>query len=279
MLTRPVIEAAVTAALREDLAYGDLTTEAVVSPARRGRARILAREPLTLCGAEVAAHAFWAVDPDLAIELGGADGDHVVPPSQVMLVSGAVRSILAAERVALNFLQHLSGVATVTAAFCTTIAGTGAAVCDTRKTTPGLRALEKHAVRAGGGRSHRSTLADCAMIKDNHIAAAGGVRAAVERVRARTPHVARVEVEVETPEQLAEALDAGTDVILLDNMTPAEVRAAVQEIGGRAITEASGSINLDNVRAYAEAGVDMISTSALTSTVRRVDLSLELEAD
>ena len=143
-------------------------------------------------------------------------------------------------------------------------------MCDTRKTTPGLRALEKHAVRAGGGRSHRSTLADCALIKDNHIAAAGGVRAAVERVRARTPHVARVEVEVETPEQLAEALDAGADVILLDNMTPAEVRAAVETIGGRAITEASGSIHLDNVRAYAEAGVDMISTSALTSTVRRV---------
>ena len=279
MLTRPMIEAAVTTALREDLAYGDLTTEAIVSPTRRGRARILARESLTLCGAEVAAHAFWAVDPDLAIELGGADGDAIVPPRQVMLISGSVRSILAAERVALNFLQHLSGVATVTAAFCAAIAGTGAAVCDTRKTTPGLRALEKHAVRAGGGRSHRSTLADCALIKDNHIAAAGGVGAAVERVRARTPHVARVEVEVETPEQLTEALDAGADVILLDNMTPAEVRAAVQEIGGRAITEASGSIHLDNVRAYAETGVDMISTSALTSTVRRVDLSLELEAD
>ena len=279
MLSRPIIEAAVTTALREDLAYGDLTTEAVVSPARRGRARILAREPLTLCGAEVAAQTFWAVDPDLAIELGGADGDPVLPHRQVMLITGAVRSILAAERVALNFLQHLSGVATVTAAFCAAIAGTGAAVCDTRKTTPGLRALEKHAVRCGGGRSHRSTLADCALIKDNHIAAAGGVRSAVQRVRARTPHVARVEVEVETMEQLAEALDAGADVILLDNMPPAEVRTAVEAIGGRAITEASGSIRLDNVRAYAEAGVDMISTSALTSMVRRVDLGLELEAD
>ena len=279
MLSRPIIEAAVTTALREDLAYGDLTTEAVVSPARRGRARILAREPLTLCGAEVAAQTFWAVDPDLAIELGGADGDPVLPHRQVMLITGAVRSILAAERVALNFLQHLSGVATVTAAFCAAIAGTGAAVCDTRKTTPGLRALEKHAVRCGGGRSHRSTLADCALIKDNHIAAAGGVRSAVQRVRARTPHVARVEVEVETMEQLAEALDAGADVILLDNMSPAEVRTAVQAVGGRAITEASGSIHLDNVHAYAEAGVDMISTSALTSMVRRVDLGLELEAD
>ena len=279
MLSRPIIEAAVATALREDLAYGDLTTEAVVSAARRGRARILAREPFTLCGTEVAAHAFWAVDPDLAIELGGADGDPVVPPRQVMLVTGAVRSILAAERVALNFLQHLSGVATVTGAFCAAIAGTAAAVCDTRKTTPGLRALEKHAVRCGGGRSHRSTLADCALIKDNHIAAAGGVREAVQRVRARTPHVARVEVEVETTEQLAEALDAGAEVILLDNMSPAQVRTAVEAVGGRAITEASGSIRLDNVRAYAEAGVDMISTSALTSTVRRVDLSLELEAD
>lgn len=279
MLSRPVVEAAVAAALREDLAYGDLTTEALVSAGRRGRARILAREPLTLCGAQVAAHAFWAVDPDLAIEFGGADGDAVTPPSQVMLVAGAIRSILAAERVALNFLQHLSGVATVTAAFCAAVAGTGAAVCDTRKTTPGLRALEKHAVRCGGGRPHRSTLADCALIKDNHIAAAGGVAAAVRRVRARAPHVARVEVEVETPEQLAEALDAGAEVILLDNMPPAQVRASVRTVAGRAVTEASGSIRLDNVRAYAETGVDVISTSALTGAVRRVDLSLELAAD
>lgn len=279
MLSRPIVEAAVAVALREDLAYGDLTTDAVVSAGRRGRARILAREPLTLCGAQVAAHAFWAVDPDLAIELGGADGDAVTPPRQVMLVAGAVRSILAAERVALNFLQHLSGVATVTSAFCAAVAGTGAAVCDTRKTTPGLRALEKHAVRCGGGRPHRSTLADCALIKDNHIAAAGGVAAAVRRVRARAPHVARVEVEVETPEQLAEALDAGAEVILLDNMPPEQVRASVQAVAGRAVTEASGSIRLDNARAYAETGVDVISTSALTGAVRRVDLSLELESD
>ena len=279
MLSRPIVEAAVAAALREDLAYGDLTTEAVVSAERRGRARVLAREPLTLCGTQVAAHAFWAVDPDLAIEFGGADGDAVTPPRQVMLIAGAVRSILAAERVALNFLQHLSGVATVTAAFCAAVAGTGAAVCDTRKTTPGLRALEKHAVRCGGGRSHRSTLADCALIKDNHVVAAGGVAAAMRRVRARAPHVARIEVEVETPEQLAEALDAGAEVILLDNMPPAQVRAAVQAVDGRAVTEASGSIRLDNARAYAEAGVDVISTSALTGAVRRVDLSLELEAD
>lgn len=279
MLSRPIVEAAVAVALREDLAYGDLTTDAVVSAGRRGRARILAREPLTLCGAQVAAHAFWAVDPDLAIELGGADGDAVTPPRQVMLVAGAVRSILAAERVALNFLQHLSGVATVTSAFCAAVAGTGAAVCDTRKTTPGLRALEKHAVRCGGGRPHRSTLADCALIKDNHIAAAGGVAAAVRRVRACAPHVARVEVEVETPEQLAEALDAGAEVILLDNMPPEQVRASVQAVAGRAVTEASGSIRLDNARAYAETGVDVISTSALTGAVRRVDLSLELESD
>ena len=279
MLSRPIIEAAVTTALREDLAHGDITTEAVVSAAQRGRARILAREPLTVCGTQVASYVFWAVDPDLAIELGAEDGDAVTPPRQVMLIEGAVRSILLAERVALNFLQHLSGVATVTSAFCAAIAGTRAAVCDTRKTTPGLRALEKHAVRAGGGRSHRSTLADCALIKDNHIAAAGGVGAAVQRARARTPHVARVEVEVETEAQLAEALEAGADVILLDNMSPGQVRAAVATIGGRAITEASGSIDLDNIRRYAESGVDMISTSALTSMVRRVDLSLELEAD
>ena len=279
MLSRPIVEAAVTTALREDLAYGDITTEAVVSAGRRGRARILAREPLTLCGVQVAAHAFRAVDPDLDIEQVGADGEPVTPPRPVMLITGSVRSILAAERVALNFLQHLSGVATVTSAFCAAIAGTGAAVCDTRKTTPGLRALEKHAVRCGGGRSHRSTLADCALIKDNHVAAAGGVRAAVRRARARAPHVARVEVEVETMEQVAEALDAGAEVILLDNMSPAQVRAAVEAVAGRAVTEASGSIRLDNVRAYAEAGVDVISTSALTGAVRRVDLSLELEAD
>ena len=268
MLTRPIIEAAVTTALREDLTYGDLTTEAVVSPTRRGRARILAREPLTLCGAEVAAHAFWAVDPDLAIELGGADGDAIVPPRQVMLISGAVRSILVAERGGAQLPPAPVGRRHGSPPRSAPPSPAPVPPCATpARRLPGLRALEKHAVRAGGGRSHRSTLADCALIKDNHIAAAGGVGAAVERVRARTPHVARVEVEVETPEQLAEALDAGADVILLDNMPPAEVRAAVETIGGRAITEASGSIHLDNVRAYAEAGVDMISTSALTSTV------------
>lgn len=279
MISRPVVEAAVTRALTEDLAHGDITTEAIVSAVQRGRARILSHDLLTICGMQVASHAFWTVDPDLAIELGVEEGDAVTPERQVMLIEGAVRSILAAERVALNFLQHLSGVATITSAFCAAIAGTGAAVCDTRKTTPGLRALEKHAVRTGGGRSHRSTLADCALIKDNHIAAAGGVAAAVQRARTHAPHVGRVEVEVETQEQLAEALQAGADVILLDNMSPSEVRAAVRAINGRAITEASGSIDLDNVRSYAEAGVDLISTSALTSAVRRVDLSLELESD
>ena len=279
MLSRPVIEAAVTRALEEDLSHGDVTTEAVVSPKQRGRARIMARESLTVCGTRVAAQVFWAVDPDLSIELGAEDGDEVKPPIQVMLVSGAVQSILAAERVALNFLQHLSSVATVTSAFCTAIAGTGAAVCDTRKTTPGLRALEKHAVRSGGGRSHRSTLADCVLIKDNHISSAGSVHVAIERARAYAPHVVRIEVEVETPEQIVDALDAGADVILLDNMSPDQVRSATAEINGRAITEASGSINIENIRRYAEAGVDLISTSALTSMVRRVDFSLELGLD
>ena len=279
MLSRPVIEAAVTRALAEDLAHGDVTTEAVVSATQRGRARIMAREPLTVCGTQVAAHVFWSVDPDLSIELGAEDGDMVTPPIQVMLISGSVQSILAAERVALNFLQHLSSVATVTSAFCAAIAGTGAAVCDTRKTTPGLRALEKHAVRSGGGRSHRSTLADCTLIKDNHIASAGSIRIAIERARACAPHVARIEVEVETPEQIVDALDAGADVILLDNMPPDQVRSAIAKINGRAITEASGSINIENIRCYAEAGVDLISTSALTSMVRRVDLGLELGID
>lgn len=279
MLSRLIIKAAITRALEEDLSHGDITTEAVVSASLSGRARIVAREPLTVCGMEVAAQTFWAIDPDLSIEIGAEDGDVVTPPRQVMLISGSVRSILVAERVALNFLQHLSGVATVTSAFCAAIAGTGAAVCDTRKTTPGLRALEKHAVRAGGGRSHRSTLADCALIKDNHIVAAGGISAAVERARTCTPHVARIEVEVETQEQLTEALDAEAGVILLDNMSPAQVRSAVATIDGRAITEASGSIDLDNIRVYAETGVDLISTSALTSMVRRVDLALELGTD
>lgn len=279
MLSRPIVEAAVAVALREDLAYGDLTTDAVVSAGRRGRARILAREPLTLCGAQVAAHAFWAVDPDLAIELGGTDGDAVTPPRQVMLVAGAVRSILAAERVALNFLQHLSGVATVTAAFCAAVAGTGAAVCDTRKTTPGLRDLEKYAVRCGGGRNHRRDLADMAMIKDNHreaIARQGGdLAGAVAAIRARAPDIP-VEIEIDALDQLDEALAARPDWILLDNMSAAELREAVAMTAGRARLEASGGVTLARAAEVAATGVDALSAGALTHSAPALDLSLDI---
>jgi nicotinate-nucleotide pyrophosphorylase (carboxylating) len=272
---RRVIETA----LEEDLGLGDVTTSAVVPPAGECRVAVVAREPLVVCGGEIAAHVFWRLDPDLNVELALADGAAASAGQRVLYVAGRAQPILAAERTALNLMQHLSGIATATRAYVERLRGTAAAVCETRKTTPGLRELEKYAVRCGGGRNHRASLADCVMIKDNHIAVAGGVAAALRRAREQAPHVARIEVEADTLAQVREAADAGADVILLDNMPPAEVRTAVEAIGGRAITEASGSIRLDNVRAYAEAGVDMISTSALTSMVRRVDLGLELEAD
>lgn len=268
---RRVIETA----LEEDLGLGDVTGSAVVPAGSRCRVAVVAREAQVLCGVEIAAHVFWRLDADLNVELAVADGAAAEAGERVLYVSGPARPILAAERTALNLLQHLSGIATATRAYVDRLRGTAAVVCDTRKTTPGLRELEKYAVRCGGGRNHRASLADCVMIKDNHVAVAGGVAAAVRRARAQAPHVARIEVEADTFAQASEAADAGADVIMLDNMSPGQVREAVEVIAGRAIVEVSGGVTLDSLTAYAAAGADVLSTSAITAAPRRPDLGLD----
>jgi nicotinate-nucleotide pyrophosphorylase (carboxylating) len=264
----------VARALAEDLGPGDVTSASILGPADSGSARIVAREPGILAGTAFAREVFRQVGHGIEWRAGLEDGDGLAPGQVVAHVSGPSAAILAGERTALNFLQHLSGIATQTRRLADLTAGTGARILDTRKTVPGMRLAAKAAVRAGGGTNHRTGLFDGILIKDNHIAAAGGVRVAVQRARA-AGHLLRIEVEAETLEQVAEALDAGADVILLDNMDPATLRRAVDLCRGRALTEASGRITEATVRAVAEAGVDFISVGALTHSVRALDLSME----
>jgi nicotinate-nucleotide pyrophosphorylase (carboxylating) len=268
------LERIVHAALAEDIGAGDVTTEATVPADAVGSAAILVKEPGVVCGLRAVEVTFHTLDPEVAFEAFARDGDAVETPAIVARVTGSQRAILTGERVALNFLGRLSGIATLTRQYVDAVAGTGTAVLDTRKTTPGLRALEKHAVAAGGGRNHRFGLDDAVLIKDNHLSAAGSIAAAVEHVRkaADLP----VEVECDSLEQVGEALDAGVDAILLDNMTLDELRQAVRLAGGRARLEASGGVTLETIRAVAETGVDEISVGALTHSARSLDVSLEL---
>ncbi len=268
------LERVVHTALAEDIGAGDVTTDATVPAEAVGSAELLVKEPGVVCGLEVAEATFRALDPEIGFEALAHDGDFVEPPAVVARVSGSERAILTGERVALNFLGRLSGIATLTRRYALAIEGTGAVVLDTRKTTPGLRALEKHAVAAGGGRNHRFGLDDAVLIKDNHLRAAGSLRSAVELVRAASD--LPIEVECETLEQVAEALALGVDAILLDNMTLDLLRQAVTLTAGRARLEASGGVNLDTIRAVAETGVDEISVGALTHSARSLDVSLEL---
>jgi nicotinate-nucleotide pyrophosphorylase (carboxylating) len=268
------VERVVLAALAEDIGAGDVTTEATVADDAVGTAELLVKEAGVVCGLRVAETAFRALDPEIRFEAFVSDGDDVEPPAVVARLTGSERAILTAERVALNFLGRLSGIATQTRRYVEAVEGTGAAVLDTRKTTPGLRALEKYAVAAGGGRNHRFGLDDAVLIKDNHLRAAGSIAAAVTLVRAATD--LSVEVECETLVQVGEALDAGVDAILLDNMSLDELRAAVALVDGRARLEASGGVTLDTIRAIAETGVDEISVGALTHSARSLDVSLEL---
>lgn len=268
------VERAVAAALAEDVGRGDVTTAATVDEAAVGTAELIAREPGVVFGLRVAEAVFRALDPDVSFDALVEEGARVDRPTAVASVAGPLRAILTGERVALNFLGRLSGVATLTRRYVDAVDGTGVAILDTRKTTPGLRALEKQAVVAGGGRNHRFGLDDGVLIKDNHLRAAGSLAEAVSRVRAASD--LPVEVECETLQQVAEALEAGADAILLDNMTLDELRAAVDLVAGRARLEASGGITLDNVRAVAETGVDEISIGALTHSARSLDVSLEL---
>jgi nicotinate-nucleotide pyrophosphorylase (carboxylating) len=272
---RAAARAAVRRALREDLAgYGDVTGSAFEGD---GRAQVVAREGGVLSGVAALEQTARQVDAALSVEIFIHDGERFAAGDVVAELRGPLAAIFAAERTALNFLCRLSGVATLTAAFVAETLGTQARIAATRKTTPGLRALEKQAVVDGGGTPHRFGLFDGAMIKDNHVAAAGGVGAAVARVRAGAAHVHALEVEVDTLEQLDEALAAGVAIVLLDNMDTATVRAAVERVAGRALVEVSGGVRLERVRELAEAGVDVISVGALTTRAPWIDLALDLE--
>lgn len=273
-------EAIVDLALAEDIGAGDVTTLATVPPETRARATMLVKAEGVISGLAVADFAFRRVDPAVTFSRLVADGTRVTPGTIVAEVSGPARSLLTAERVALNFVQRLSGVATLTARFVDAVADTGARIVDTRKTSPGLRLLEKQAVRDGGGANHRVGLADGVLIKDNHLAAIGGpdrLTRAIQRARAYAPHTLKIEVEVTTLAEVEEAVAAGADVILLDNMDVATMRRAVELVAGRALLEASGGVNLATVRAIAETGVDLISVGSLTHSAPALDVSLEFE--
>lgn len=272
-------EPLVRRALEEDLGRGgDLTTEGAVPAGTGAEAEIVAREGGRVAGLPVAAAAFRLLDPSLVVELLVADGADVEPGTALARVSGAARSILTAERVALNFLGHLSGVATATRDAARAVAEVAprARVVDTRKTLPGLRALQKHAVRAGGGANHRLGLDDAVLVKDNHVALAGGVAAAVAGVRRRAGHLVKIEVEVDTVEQLDEALAAGVDAVLLDNMDAETLRRAVERVDGRAVTEASGGITPETAPGIAATGVDLLSIGWLTHSARSLDVALDV---
>lgn len=274
-LAADTLERVVYAALAEDIGEGDVTTEATVDADAVGTAELFVKEPGVVCGLAAAEGVFRALDPDVRFEPLVEEGAVLDRPAAVALITGPERAILTGERTALNFLGRLSGIATLTRSYVDAVSGTGVAILDTRKTTPGLRALEKYAVACGGGRNHRFGLDDGVLVKDNHLRAAGSIRAAVASLRTTTD--LPVEVECDTLEHVSMAVDAGADAILLDNMTLDELHAAVVLVGGRARLEASGGVTLENVRGVAETGVDEISVGALTHSARSLDVSLELQ--
>lgn len=263
-------------ALEEDAGLGDVTSRAIFPRTHRSRAVIDAKQPLVLCGVEVAARVFARLDPALKVRVLARDGQRLKPGALALRVEGSTASILTAERTALNFLQRLSGIATQAARYAAAVQGTGVRIVDTRKTTPGWRALEKYAVRTGGCFNHRSALGEQVLIKDNHIAAAGSLARAVQRCRTAASHGAKIEVEAKTLAEVRAAVRAGADIILLDNMTPPQVDAAVKVVAGRALIEVSGGVTFATLRDYARPGVGLISIGALTHSVAAADLSLDL---
>lgn len=280
VLDKHIIEPAVVAALREDLGLlGDITTDATVPAHATATAILNSREGGVVAGITVAQAAFLAADASLDFHASVVDGETVTSGQELARVRGNARAILKGERVALNFLGRMSGIATLTDQFVTAVAGTNAAIIDTRKTTPGLRAFEKYAVRCGGGQNHRSGLFDAILIKDNHIVAAGGLDAAVESARAFAGHMVKIEVEVDTLEQLERVMAHKVDAVLLDNMTPDMLRQAVRFVDGRALTEASGGVNLVTAAEIAASGVDLISVGALTHSARNFDIGLDFIQD
>lgn len=270
------VDRLIALALEEDIGSGDVTSAAVVPASLVGVAEIVAKEPLVVAGVEAARRVFLAVDPNLRVEVLRPDGTRASPGDVVLRAEGSGRALLAAERTALNFLQRLCGIATATARAVRQLEGTRARLLDTRKTAPGFRALEKAAVRAGGGLNHRAGLYDAMLVKDNHVAAAGSVGEATRRAIRAAPPGMKVEVEVKSIAEVDEALAAGATDLLLDNMDLATLRAAVARIGGRARTEASGGVTIENLRAVAEAGVDFVSMGALTHSSPAADLSMAL---
>ena len=279
LYTNPEVSALVDRAIQEDLSLGDATTDALVPPDLPGEAVIFSKAAGVLCGAEVALAVFRRIDPALATEVLLADGSVLEPGSHIARLKGSKASILMGERVALNFVQHLSGIATATAQYVQAVRGTNARIIDTRKTIPGMRALQKYAVRTGGGRNHRQNLGDGILIKDNHIAALRaqgmGLADIVRQAEREASHTIKIEVEVTTEAEAREALEGGAQLILLDNMAAEQMRQVVELTQGRALLEASGGITLDTVREVAETGVDLISVGALTHSARALDISLD----
>lgn len=272
---RLVADDIIMAALREDITFEDVSTASVCPAARPAEVQLIAKGDGVIAGLDVFARTFALLDPQTRIEATVADGDEVVAGQRLAIVRGDARVLLSGERVALNFLQRMSGIATYTRRMTRALEGTGTVLVDTRKTTPGLRIFEKAAVEAGGGHNHRYNLSQAVMLKDNHIGAAGGITAAVAGARAHAPFVCTVEVECETVDMVREALDAGADIIMLDNMTREQMAEAIAVIGGRAMVEASGNVDAGNIRELADLGVDIISSGALTHSAPILDLSLK----
>jgi nicotinate-nucleotide pyrophosphorylase (carboxylating) len=286
MLMKPgsdAIHRLVRMALDEDAPWGDLTSQTLLAASARTIAQLVAREPGVLSGEDIFIAAMSLTDAGISTRFAVHDGESFAASTILATIEGPAQGILQAERVALNFTQRMSGIASMTAQYVSAVAGTGARVVDTRKTTPGLRLLERYAVRCGGGHNHRYSLSDAVMVKDNHLAilaaeSAGDVTEALRSMRDRLPHTTHVEVEVDRPEQIDAVLAAGADTILLDNFTTAELRSAVAQIAGRALVEASGGITLAGIREVAETGVDIISVGALTHSIRSLDLGLDSQS-
>lgn len=276
MLNLRSLDPLIELAFEEDIGIGDITTDATVPPPQKGIGTLLAKSEGIVAGLPVAERVFEKLDPTLTFHTLVNDGDAVVVDTPIAEVQGSAKSILIGERTALNFLQQLSGIATLTARFVEAVEDYDTKIVDTRKTAAGWRAVQKYAVRVGGAQNHRFGLYDGVLIKDNHIVAAGGITNAVQRARQVVPHTAKIEVEVETVEQVDEALEAGADILLLDNMPPGIMQRVVQEVEDRAITEASGGITLDKVKTVAATGVDLISVGALTHSAMPMDISLTL---
>lgn len=277
MLDLKQIDKVVLNALEEDMPYGDITTDSLIPEDRMVEAKFLAKADGVICGMPVVERVFKLIDARAALEILKNDGQAVQKGELLAILRGPAAAVLKGERTALNLLQRLSGIATRTHCFAELVKDYPVSIADTRKTTPGLRYLEKYAVRCGGGRNHRYSLSDAVMLKDNHIAAGGGILSAVRTVRASIPHTVKIEVEVENMDMVREALESGADIIMLDNMDIAAMAEAVRVIGGRALVEASGDVTEERIRAIAETGVDIISIGCITHSVKALDISLRFK--